>query len=383
MFSTFRKGMHRIRPGYKVDPCLWGETEGTSLLAAGNSIPKLWGQQRDTLGAGVTKAGDLRDPEDIRAAVWTILEIDPLAELDDLAKSSGRQLFNSSVSANDVAAAFRTAVSGDARVAAALELAGLEHVAAPSLEALVVTPVFQQLIGNPSIDVVDHIAPLSRALVAISMNELDEQLGAKASIDGSHRDEVVAALIDALGGDSRGIGTTALSSAGRLLLHLGILSPLEKHRAALVPKAVPAMGDVLKYLVRGEGLRTRLRACIADSDEDVVVLGHSLGGIAAVDLLVEEDIRQVVRLVTVGTQVGMLYEIDALPGLKFGQRPPNSFPRWDNIVDPRDLLAYSSQAVFPEFATDHYIDNKAPFPRNHSAYFGNLKFYSVLDEILP
>lgn len=375
--------MHRIRPGYRVDPCLWGETEGTSLLAAGESIPKLRGHQSDTLGASATEGGDLREPGDIKAAVWTILETDPLAELDELAKSSGRLLFNSSSVADEVAVAFRAAVSGDARVAAALEHAGLEHVAAPSLETLLGAPVFQQLSSNPSIDVVDQIAPLARALVAISMNELDEQLGAKASIDGSHRDEVVTALIDVLGGDSRGIGTTVLSSAARLLLNLGILSPLEKHRAALVPKAAPGLGDVLKYLVRGEELRAYLRACIADSHEDVVVMGHSLGGIAAVDLLAKEDIGQVVRLVTVGTQVGMLYELDALPGLRFGQHPPNSFPRWDNIVDPRDVLAYSSEAVFPEFSTDYYIDNDAPFPRNHSAYFGNLSFYSILDEVLP
>ncbi|MBP2266396.1 hypothetical protein J3A64_001860 [Pseudarthrobacter sp. PvP004] len=382
VFSKFRTGLESVRPSYLADPCLWGEAEGTSLLAAGASIPKPWRHQRSSPQLDGSKGTPSGATDEAADAIWAILEVNPLAELEEMAKSSGRIQFEP-LGRTDVETALRSAVTTNARVTAALKNADLEYAAIDSVEALLRKPVCYRFLANPYVDNVEKMAPLSRALIAVSLNNLDEQLGTKASIDGSHRDELVAALIDALGGNYRGMGTAILGNAARMLLDLGLLSPLENRRTALVPKAAPAMGDVLKYLARGEGLRSHLRARISESKEDVVILAHSLGGIAAVDLLVEDQFSQVRGLVTVGTQVGLLYELNALPSLEFGQQLPASFPRWDNVLDPRDHLAYSSQGVFPGLCTDHPVDNASPFPRNHSAYFGNPKFYTILDGILP
>jgi hypothetical protein len=87
--------------------------------------------------------------------------------------------------------------------------------------------------------------------------------------------------------------------------------------------------------------------------------------------------------VTVGSQAPLLYELNALPELAFGEGLPSSVPRWVNILDRRDLLAYGGSGVFPGRVEDRVVDNRAPFPRAHSAYFVNPGFYAALDEVLP
>lgn len=100
------------------------------------------------------------------------------------------------------------------------------------------------------------------------------------------------------------------------------------------------------------------------------------------DLLATQALPQVRLLVTVGSQAPLLYELNALPALPFGTDLPPTMPRWVNIFDRRDLLAYTGAGVFPGRVEDREVDNRAPFPRSRSAYFANERFYAVLDEVL-
>jgi hypothetical protein len=102
-----------------------------------------------------------------------------------------------------------------------------------------------------------------------------------------------------------------------------------------------------------------------------------------VDLLVSRHLPAVRLLITVGSQAPYLYELNALPTLEFGQALPPSVPPWVNIYDRRDLLGYAGEGVFPGRVKDRVVDNRAPFPRSHSAYFGNDDFYSIVNEVLP
>ena len=115
----------------------------------------------------------------------------------------------------------------------------------------------------------------------------------------------------------------------------------------------------------------------------VVLVAHSLGGIASVELLATRALPAVELLVTVGSQAPFLYELNALPTLPFGAELPPTVPRWVNVFDRRDLLGYTGAGVFPGRVEDREVDNRAPFPRSHSAYFANERFYAVLDEVLP
>ena len=92
------------------------------------------------------------------------------------------------------------------------------------------------------------------------------------------------------------------------------------------------------YQARGEKIRAYLKSRIeATQNEPIILLAHSLGGIAAVDLLLMNNLPQVRALVTVGSQAPYLYEIDGLTGLEKGKPGPIIFHRsGSNIYDPND-----------------------------------------------
>jgi hypothetical protein len=107
-----------------------------------------------------------------------------------------------------------------------------------------------------------------------------------------------------------------------------------------------------------------------------------LGGIACVDLLVEQSLPQVVHLVTVGSQAPFMYEINALCSLEFGQPLPDHFPKWLNIYDLRDFLSYKGSKIFPK-VKDEEVISKQPFPRSHSADWENDRTWECIMEIIP
>ncbi|MFF9785151.1 hypothetical protein [Streptomyces nigrescens] len=125
---------------------------------------------------------------------------------------------------------------------------------------------------------------------------------------------------------------------------------------------------------------------ITASSEPTVVIGHSLGGIALVDLcaLTAVDGRPLsgaYLLVTVGSQAPFLHELGALTGLQPAAGLPLHFPRWLNIFDRTDLLAYRAQPIFPDDprVIDHEVSSRQPFPLSHSAYW---KLDAVYDRIV-
>jgi pimeloyl-ACP methyl ester carboxylesterase len=148
---------------------------------------------------------------------------------------------------------------------------------------------------------------------------------------------------------------------------------------------VPAVGDVLLYQSRGESIRRRIRESMPEKGP-VVLLGHSLGGVACVDLLVQAELPQVELLITVGSQAPFFYEMDALPSLQFGHPLPHHFPRWLNVYDPRDFLSYVASPVFTASArgiSDVRVDNRQPFARAHSAYWANPQTWDAIAPALP
>jgi pimeloyl-ACP methyl ester carboxylesterase len=141
--------------------------------------------------------------------------------------------------------------------------------------------------------------------------------------------------------------------------------------------------DILLYQSRGDRIRSFIQETIQQAEPPVVLLAHSLGGIACVDLLVKQPLSQVALLVTVGSQAPFLYEINALPSLEYGEPLPEHFPNWLNIYDLRDFLSYVGANVFPNKVQDVLVDNKQPFPRSHSAYWTNPATWNAIVPRLP
>lgn len=368
-FTALAQGIRRIRPHFTVAPCYWGGEHGAVLRADGASIPV-----RDTTRGDVGGS----EPDD---ALWDLLDHDPLVELRLLSGAAppGDELPpDAPVPGRRLTAAAR-ALGRDEALRGRLDEAGLRVDFPHAVTAVLASAAYADAVHAGAGD--DVLAPaLARAVLAEALLTAEERVGGRLPLDGWARDGLVAAITGALGGSTRAPGRWF----GGLVARSGLSRVVERKRAVLTTATAPVTGDVLAYLAHGAGVRSFIeRAIAAVDDPPVVLLAHSLGGIASVDLLASAPRPAVRMLVTVGSQAPLLYELDALPSLRFGTPLPEWLPPWVNVFDHRDLLAFVGAGVFPGRVTDRVVDNRIGFPRSHSAYFGNRRFYDVLDESLP
>ncbi|MGX1952984.1 hypothetical protein ACWIGY_22155 [Streptomyces anulatus] len=369
LYARVTASFAEAAPGVRVVPLDWGERYGARLAAGGASIPYE--------GAGATERDAEGDEGDDGAAAWERLYRDPEAELA-LAAARGPS------GAIPPGAAFPDEEFRE-RLA---ELAARGEAAAPELgpglgaraAALARGPLLA-----PAAEAVDPEALatlLARALVAAVIGAALAE-DAPVIPDGATRDAAVDRIAQELGGAAPGTSRGLVGRlAARPVLRLGSRYAVRR-RAALTGAAHPAAGDVLTFLVRGGPLRAALRELVAAVEPPVVLLGHSLGGIIALDTLIEAPLPGVRLLVTVGSQGPFLYETGALPHLEHPQPLPAHVPAWLNIHDRRDLLGFAAAPLFPGRAEDIATDNRQPFPAAHSAYWTDPAVYRAIAERLP
>ncbi|WNE96450.1 hypothetical protein PS467_14455 [Streptomyces luomodiensis] len=394
-FARVVSGLGRVRAEVRVVRCFWGEEHGASLGLDGASVPVR------TRNRGLGDDGPL--DEDDPLAVWALLEVDPLAELREFAEAArarrgagarpgfapGRQDPWRAI-ADTVRGLSLEGVAGGGE-----SLDELVRDLAPHLGPAggrVAQEISRSLGGTPPADGIEAIA--ARAVYALAVQRAEGPQGADEplAVDGADRDTVVGALTDRLGGTDRG-GFVARAAKGVAVRALNsYLSPLSSlahtFRGGITKGSVPASGDILRYQVRGAGVRAAIRTAVdeavAAGDGPVVLLAHSLGGIACADLLAEPDPPAGVELlVTVGSQAPFLYELDALTALRRGDPLPAAFPRWINVYDEQDLLGFVGAKVFPGRVTDVRVDTRQPFPRAHTSYFAHQRLYDLLAPELP
>jgi pimeloyl-ACP methyl ester carboxylesterase len=128
-------------------------------------------------------------------------------------------------------------------------------------------------------------------------------------------------------------------------------------------------------------MRKHVRQCVAEVGGPVILIGHSLGGVIGLEALSEAEMPAVRALITVGSQTPYLYELGALPVLH-GPLPATVPERWTNVYDPRDLLSFVGEPIFPGRVLDEAVDGRCPFPRAHSAYFDNPRFYRIVAAVV-
>jgi hypothetical protein len=363
-FTAFRDRLLAMRPAVRVEPCYWGGDQGARLRAEGVSIP-----------AGRDGTPDQADQD---VALWSLLAADPLFELSTLAAATGEAAFDPMAvpAAEKLIAQARGLPDDLAELTAGLGLAEVF----PRAVRTVQESEEIGLLRSADLEPADLRRPFARAVVAQSLLLAAE--AGQAPVDGAHRDALVSAIVAALGGSDRGLALAAGRLGLRLALKMGVTKPVERRRQAITRSTSALAGDVLMYLSRGAGIRDHLRSRIEAAGDDVVVVAHSLGGVAAVDLLATTALPSVSGLVTVGSQAPLLYELGALPSLEFGAPLPPAFPRWLNVFDRRDLLSFTSGGLFPGRVTDLEVDNRWPFPQAHTTYFGNDAFYEALGTFL-
>ncbi|MFJ6792697.1 hypothetical protein [Streptomyces sp. NPDC091268] len=394
LFALVRTRLTARFPDADVDSCFWGDRFGATLSAGGRSVP----------GLGGPGAVDAADAE---AAEWTLLLADPLCELRVLAEAGWdagpddadafalpgvhppgaevlrllARLEESTHPAPDAPAGpppagelgallYGTGLGGG--YAAALEAVAGSAEAARAAARATAQPQAREL-----------ATALARAVAAAAL----ARAGAEADCTGTERDRLVELLTTRLGGDARVPGARAAAVLGRLAQRVTTQPLLNAWRPSLTTGATPALGDILRYQSRGAELRDFLHARITAEPGPTVLIGHSLGGIALVDLLAlaaarGEPVPGVELLVTVGSQAPFLYELGALTGIAAGTKLPYGFPRWLNVYDRQDVLSYLAGPVFPgdPRVSDHRIASRQPFPACHSAYWKQPALYERIEQ---
>ena len=362
-------GLAAQRTEPEVVPYDWGTAHGATLAAGGASLPPRAGTTR---GPGASPG-----PGDEATMAWAVLYDDPYAELASAAAASGPAVERppGTVPPQERMRALLTALAARGDAPGAEVGPGLARAATDLAAHPVLGPAADAL--GPA----DLAVFAARSLIARLISDALDADSPLVPV-GETRDAVTDRIADALGappgGSERGLRSSLLRSAGAMAARA-----VERRRRALTEAAHPAAGDILRYLSRGAAFRDGLRALVAGLEPPVAVVGHSLGGIIALDTLISAPLPQVGLLVTAGSQGPFLYESGSLPSLEHPATLPPHVPSWLNLYDPRDLLGYRGAELFPGRVTDVPVDSGQPFPAAHSAYWTNPAVYRHIVAHLP
>lgn len=155
------------------------------------------------------------------------------------------------------------------------------------------------------------------------------------------------------------------------------------------------VGDAFKYMqMRGTvGKEGPIVKVVADAfraadqarkgtNEQLVILGHSMGGNIAYDILTHymSDL-QCDLFLTVGSQVGLFEELklfqssDPNVSKPSTVKTPKNVKRWLNVYDPIDVFGYSLQGIF-EGPKDLVFSNETDLLGAHTMYFFRPRFHN-------
>lgn len=370
--ATIRRieqGVERHGLPLTVAGCFWGAAEGARLRADGRSIP----------GYGDT-GGRVPSEADQLVALWSVLYTDPWYELRLLRYMpvAGPVPFGQEPPSVLVQRAVST-FTPSAELAAQLARCDLLERFGEALEALRAAPELEQAVATAPADPLEHRRAIARALIAHAVVAAEES--GEPSLDGEVRDALVVQLTTELHGYGLGVGEFLMRPVKGLAAHL-VTRRLTRERGSVSDASAPFAGDVLRFLAHGDGGLRLVRDAVSDAGPGpVYLLGHSLGGIMCVDILVREELP-VAGLVTIGSQAPFMYEIGALPGLSHPDPLPDHFPTWLNVYDRRDILSYVGAGVFGDRVTDLEVDNGQPFPQSHSAYWSNASVWDAIGALV-
>jgi hypothetical protein len=385
-----------------VRPCYWGESQGSKLNAAGASIPS-YDSTRSL--AELLRVVEPDRPEDYEVAIWDLLVKDPLVELRLLANTSGPTDGLSPKEGGqsldfDRLTAWEATLPAGSEVRRQIDAAALGSLLAEACEIVGQSDAFLGAVFTGDKKV--FRLAVARAVVAVTFllaNQRD--LPAPARTDPKLRDDIVDGFAQILGGgaqieahvSARGfLNDLLIKPLMGLVVNAGTniaSNQIRRRRGAIHDATTAAAGDILLYEARGEGIRRFIKNSIVKLGGPVILIAHSLGGIACVDLLILEQIPQVRLLITMGSQAPFFYEINALQSMEFrdespGNRLPSHFPRWLNFYDLRDFLSYVGEPIFGnDIVTDVCVDNRLPFPDSHGGYFSNDRVWQTVLGILP
>jgi hypothetical protein len=352
-FNTVKAAL----PNWNVVHCFWGESHGVKLNRGGGSIPNY-------------VPVDILSEENQIESQWELLYRDPLYELRHLTSPSGELEefpFNRLAPWEELKARIESYQPAKA-LSQLLKDAQLDEVWTEAFGAIIHTKDFESAARKLPSNDDQTITLVARAVVA-SLIVTGMEKG-RPLPDGDARDAIVEQLAFDFGRKKyRGALEKIITYYVRPLTWYA-----ERRRAVVSDKAFPFAGDVLLYQRRGDEIRAFIETAILSESkktngEKVILLAHSLGGIASFELLAMKPDLPVKALITVGSQAPLLYEMDCLYSLRCDDLLPEGFPSWLNVFDRQDLLSYIGESLFPGKVEDFEVKSRQPFPISHSAYW--------------
>lgn len=369
----------------QVVPIEWGEAVGPQPLDISAALPP---------GTRDAAPPDAPVPED-PAALWGLLLADPYAELRVLAVGPSMSAADPNTLPDP------TVQPPSTRLLTSLHALPVDTtaVAGAGVTAPQVNNAAGKIAGNPIVgDAADKAATygqiaevVARATVALVLTTPgDDDTPPAALYDAAAREQLVDAVANALDADGqRGlIGDLAKRVVGEIATRVAIQKRLD-----FMGPLSNFLRDVSFYLQHGAAVRDFIGAQLRQHSGNgkVVVIGHSLGGIAAVDLLADPKNSSgpgklpVDLLITVGSQAPYLYLLDSLASMSPKTPAVQPFQPWLNIYNTQDLLSFCAQRVFPATTDihDEALHADVPFPASHGAYWAQDGLYTILRRYLP
>lgn len=404
-FALVEKGItHKFgADAAQVIPCYWGEEVGSRLHEHGASIPNF----------DATKSVDsARLERDYTMDLWGALYKDSAAELALLALRSPRDIELAPGQEPlwaEIDARVRQ-LQPEGELAVLLASAKLESFFGEARETITGNASYQLALRGASEPLGEYGMAIARSLLAECLQRYWHKAAANEGsaplmpLNAADRDRIVDLIADAIGGREKGVIDWVKQKAGHLLAGW-TTGYTTANRGRLSELAAGGVMDVLRYQAFPAPFRKFFRDAVRkavmdaqkqnNADSEIIIIGHSLGGIIAVEALIEmpgteeAPLPRVSRVITVGTQSGVLFECGALGSMPFdpntvpSKRLPASFPRWLNIYDDHDFLSYLVAPFFgTDLARDVKVDNRQPFPESHGAYWTNPQVWDVISTFL-
>lgn len=347
--------------------------------------------------------------QDAQSDMWRLLAADPMAALRLVALnrsqySGGKPGEQAPSKELNEAIDGLQAPSRYAELQDVLFRSGIEHVFSDACQMIKADKVYEKFRSVAARPLDPFYDALADTIVALSISIATERHNASpfAALDEDLRIELAEKIRKQLGdvsaswiGDwAKKLGGAALGGAAYAGSFVAITPYLQWHRGPFSDAASPVAGDILVYQCRGDRIRAAIKSRMEQfKGDEIVLLAHSLGGVACVDLLLEETDaefkKQVKLLITVGSQAPYFYEINALQSLPYRDETKVSevaelaaafkdFPTWVNLHNRRDFLSYVGGEVFPQNSavqpptprvTDLEVHSRLPFPQSHTSYF--------------
>lgn len=368
-FKHIKAEFQNRLPQLRVIPCSWGDALGAKLNAHGASIP-LYDTTRNSQDVPEKDENILR---------WNQLYQDSLYELRLLSlntKEDDDFNPNQEEAGEKIDEKVKELNPSD-ELQGKLKEGGIFDVFDLAYQNVISSTPYREALETASDDnLTEYRNAIARAIVAEAIGiSQTKNLYPLISIDADLRDEIIECLSSEIMDSERGVGDWLTQQVFRLSTY-----ELRKNRGFVSDVTTPVVGDIVLYQGRGQKIRDLIHNYIKEAESPVVLLAHSLGGIACVDLLVKKQLNQVKLLITVGSQAPYFYEINALHSLEFGKTLPEYFPQWLNIYDRNDFLSFIGGGVFADRVQDILVDNKQPFPNSHGAYWTNKATWKAIVE---